>query len=156
MPDVRTLIDAAQMRGLRLFLDKGKVKVKAPQSLDGDTQAFIEELRECKEEIKSHLSSANDLNLDHIASTFFTDDERRGWLVLVFKRPEKVPQGPIPVKPGLQIMDVAKFTEVTIQDLVTYVAAKNRGSSHWVGRVLDEKLEHLERCGVKAEIRELQ
>lgn len=53
-------------------------------------------------------------------------------------------------------MDIAKFTQATIQDLVTYVTAKKRGSSHWVDRVLDEKLEQLERCGVKAEIRAIQ
>ncbi len=55
MPDVRSLIESAQARGLRLFLAEGKVKVKAPHSLDGDTQAFIEELREHKEEIKAVL-----------------------------------------------------------------------------------------------------
>lgn len=55
MPDVRALMESAQARGLRLFLAEGKVKVKAPHSLDGDTQAFIEELREHKEEIKAVL-----------------------------------------------------------------------------------------------------
>ncbi|MCH7911731.1 MAG: hypothetical protein IH856_01655 [Deltaproteobacteria bacterium] len=55
MPDVRALIESAQVRGLKVFLAEGKVKVKAPHSLDGDTQAFIEELREHKEEIKAVL-----------------------------------------------------------------------------------------------------
>ena len=96
------------------------------------------------------------INVDDVLNIFFTEEERRGWQVLVLKRPEKLPQGPITVEPWLRIMDVARFTEVTIQDLVTYVAAKNRGSSHWVGTVLDEKLQYLERCGVKAEIREIQ
>ncbi len=154
MSAVRSLIETAQARGLRLFLAEGKVKVQAPPRLDGEMKALIEELREHKEEIKSVLDA--DLTLNHITSTFFTEDERCGWLVLVVRRPEKPPTGPITVKPGLRIMDVAKFAEATIRDLLTYVAAKNRGSYHWVDRVLDEKLEQLELCGVKVEIRSLQ
>ncbi len=153
MSAVRSLIETAQARGLRLFLAEGKVKVQALETMDGETKALIEELREHKEEIKSVLDADHTLN--HITSTFFTEDERCGWLVLVVRRPEKPPTGPITVKPGLRIMDVAKFAEATIRDLLTYVAAKNRGSYHWVDRVLDEKLEQLELCGVKAEIREL-
>ena len=56
MPDVRSLIETAQTKGLRLFLADGKVKVQAPQRLDGGTKAIIEELREHKEEIKALLS----------------------------------------------------------------------------------------------------
>ncbi len=97
----------------------------------------------------------NGLSLGDVVYEFFAD-EPPGWLILVVRRPEKPPTGPITVKPGLRIMDVARFTEATIQDLVTYVSAKNRGSSHWVDRVLDEKLEYLELCGVKAEIIKLQ
>ncbi len=154
MSAVRSLIETAQARGLRLFLAEGKVKVQALETMDGETKALIEELREHKEEIKSVLDADHTLN--HITSTFFTEDERCGWLVLVVRRPEKPPTGPITVKPGLRIMDVAKFAEATIRDLLTYVAAKNRGSYHWVDRVLDEKLEQLELCGVKVEIRSLQ
>lgn len=154
MPDVRALIESAQVRGLRLFLAEGKVRVRAPQALDGCTKALIEELREHKEEIKSVLDA--DLTFKHITSTFFTEDERHGWLVLVVRRAENPPNGPITVKTGLRIMDVAGFTKATIQDLQSYVSAKNRGSSHWVDSVLNEKLEQLELCGVKAEIRAVQ
>ena len=154
MPDVESLIEIAKAKGLRLFLAEGKVKVQAPQNLDENTKALIEELREHKEEIKSVLGA--DLTLNHIASTFFTEDERRGWKVLVVRQPEKPPTGPIAVKSGLRITDVARFTEATIRDLVTYVAAQNMGSYHWVDRMLDEKLEHLKRCGVMAEIRAIQ
>ena len=97
----------------------------------------------------------NDLTLGDVVYEFFAN-EPPGWLYLVIKRPEKLPQGPITVKPGLQIMDVARFTEATIRDLVTYVSAKNKGSFHWGDRVLDEKLEQLECCGVKVEIRTIQ
>jgi len=110
----------------------------------------------CTAPVSEDLAAATDLTLDHIASTFFTEDERRGWLFLELKWPETLPQGPITIEPALRIMDIAKFTQATIQDLVTYVLAKNRGSSHWVERVLDEKLEYLELCGVKAEIRMVQ
>ena len=99
--------------------------------------------------------TTNGLTLGDVVCEFFAD-EPPGWLYLVIKRPEKLPQGPITVKPSLRIMDVARFTEATIQDLVTYVSAKNRGSYHWADRVLDEKLELLERCGVTAEIRVIQ
>jgi len=56
MPDIGSLIESAQARGLRLFLAEGKVKVQAPQALDGDTKALIEELREHREEVKSFLN----------------------------------------------------------------------------------------------------
>ena len=99
---------------------------------------------------------SSSLTIDHVASAFFTENERRGWKVLVVRQPEKPPTCPITVKPGLQIMDVARFTDATIRDLVTYVAAQNMGSYHWVDRMLDEKLELLKRCGVRAEIRPIQ
>ena len=56
MPDVRSLIETAQTKGLRLFLKEGRVKVQAPPRLDGDMKALIEELRRHREEIKSFLS----------------------------------------------------------------------------------------------------
>lgn len=56
MPDVRSLIESAGARGLRLFLAEGKVKVRAPQTLDGDAKALLQELREHREEIKALLS----------------------------------------------------------------------------------------------------
>ncbi len=58
MPDVRTLIESANAKGLRLILADGKVQVRAPQTLDGDMKALIEELKEHREEIKSLLSQA--------------------------------------------------------------------------------------------------
>ncbi len=99
--------------------------------------------------------TTNGLTLGDVVYEFFAD-EPPGWLVLVVRRPEKPPRGIITLGPGLRIMDVARFTEATIQDLLTYVAARNRGSSHWVKKVLDEKLEQLELCGVKAEIHAVQ
>jgi len=99
--------------------------------------------------------TTHNLTLGDVVYEFFAD-EPPGWLVLVVRRPEKPLIAPITVKPGLRIMDVARFVETTIQDLVTYVAAKNRGSYHWVERVLDEKLEYLELCGITAEIRAIQ
>ena len=56
MPDVRSLIETAQTRCLILFLEEGRVKVKAPQELDPETQALIQELRAHKEEIRSELA----------------------------------------------------------------------------------------------------
>ena len=97
----------------------------------------------------------NGLSLGDVVYEFFAD-EPPGWQYLVIKRPKTLPQGPITVDPGVRIEDISKFIERTIQDLVTYVADKNRGSYHWVDRVLDEKLEHLELCGITAEIRVIQ
>ncbi len=56
MPDVRTLIESANARGLTLFLADGKVQVKAPQDLDADTKAILRELREHKEEVESFMN----------------------------------------------------------------------------------------------------
>jgi len=155
MRDVNALIESAQQKGLRLFVSEGKVKVKAPHPLDGDTKALIEKLREHKEAIRSILATS-ELTRDHIASTFFTVEERLRWVVLVVNRPERLPQAPITVNPGLKIVDVAQFTKSTIQDLARYVTAKNRGVNHWFEMVLDEKLAQLQQCGVKAEIRTIQ
>ncbi len=157
MPDVQSLIETAQARGLRLFLAEGKVKVQAPHNLDGDIKVLIEELRGHREEIKTILATTPGVTLGHIANIFFTEDERRGWLALEIKRPERLPQGPIAVNPGVTIIEVAKFIEATIQDLVSYMSAQNRGSAqHWADGVLDEKLEQLALCGVEAEIRTIQ
>ena len=57
MSDVQSLIESAEARGLRLFLAEGKVRVEAPQVLDGDTKALIEELRQHREQIKSILAT---------------------------------------------------------------------------------------------------
>ena len=110
----------------------------------------------CMAQVAKDPTPSSSLTIDHIASEFFTENERRGWLVLVVKRLEKLPTGPITIGPSLRIVNVAKFTESTIRDLETYVSAKNRGSNHWIDRVLNEKIEQLERCGVKAEIRAIQ
>ena len=45
MPDVQSLIESAEARGLSLFLADGKVKVRAPQDLDADTKAILQESR---------------------------------------------------------------------------------------------------------------
>ena len=154
--DARILIETLQSRGLSISLARDMVRVEALQEPDEDTKTLLLELRTHKEEIKSILTATTNLAPDHIADTFFTDDERHKWQYLVIKRPEKLPQGPITVDTGVRIEDISKFAEATIQDLVTYVAAQNRGSNHWVDRVLDEKLEHLELCGITAEIRAIQ
>jgi len=99
--------------------------------------------------------TTNGLSLGDVVYEFFAD-EPPGWQYLVIKRPEKLPQGPITVDTGVRIEDISKFIERTIQDLVTYIVSKNRGSSIWVERMLDEKLELLKRCGVRAEIRAIQ
>ncbi len=97
------------------------------------------------------------LTLGHIANIFFTEDVRLGWLALEIKWPERLTQGPIAANSGITITDVAQFVESVIQDLLSYVSAQNRGSTqHWADSVLDEKLEQLECCGVKAEIRTIQ
>ena len=60
MPDVQSLIESAEARGLRLFLADGKVQVGAPQALDGDTKAILRELRERKEEILEALATVEE------------------------------------------------------------------------------------------------
>jgi len=117
---------------------------------------FTEPETSCVVQVRNDPAPANRLTLDCVAYEFFTEDQRRAWLVLDVRRSEKPPTGPITVGPSQRIVVVSKFTESTIRDLVTYVSAKNRNSYHWVNRVLDEKIELLERCGVKAEIRAIQ
>ena len=56
MADVGSLIESAQARGLRLFLEGDKVKIRAPQALDGETKAIIQELRQHREEVLEALA----------------------------------------------------------------------------------------------------
>ena len=58
MPDLRSLVEGAEEKGLRLFLVKGKVKVEAPPVLDEDAKVLLESLREHREEIKALLSQS--------------------------------------------------------------------------------------------------
>ena len=156
--DARALIESLQSRGLSISLAGDKVRVEGSKEPDEETKGLVDELFGHKEEIKTLLAATTPgLTPDHIANIFFTEDERLGWLVLKIKQPAKLPQAPIVADSGITIVDVARFTEATIQDLVSYVSARNRGSGqHWVDSVLDEKLEQLECCGVKAEIRTIQ
>jgi len=68
----------------------------------------------CVARVAKDKAPASSLTLDDIVSIFFTEDERRGWLVLEIKRLEKLPTGPITIGPGQRIIDVSKFTEITI------------------------------------------
>lgn len=61
MPDAGSLIELAKTKGLRLFLADGKVKVQAPQNLDGETKALIHELREHREDVRKALASNDPL-----------------------------------------------------------------------------------------------
>ena len=64
MPDVRTLIDSAQGKGLSLFLEGDKVKIRAPHTLDRETKALIQELREHKEQVRRILATPPCWNCD--------------------------------------------------------------------------------------------
>jgi len=63
---------------------------------------------------------------------------------------------PIHLTPWLTVVDPIRFIETTIADLAAYVATENSGSQHWVKSLLQQKLEHLALCGVRAEIRKMQ
>ena len=96
------------------------------------------------------------INVDDVLNIFFTEEERHGWRYLVVKRPEKHPEGPVTIGPGRTVVDVSKFAEATIVDLVVYMAAKNARKKNWMKPLIDEKLAYLRLCGVEAEIRPLQ
>ncbi len=159
MIDVDVLLAKAQELGATFIPGEGdKLKVQAPAPLP---QGLVEELKEHKLEIlallreRDPLAASGTIEQD-VAARFFAEEERQGWLVLEVKRPERYPVVPVSLRPELTVADVQRFVDSTIRDLLVYVTAKNRGSGHWVERVLDEKLELLERCGVKAEIRTIQ
>ena len=75
-------------------------------------------------------------------------------LHITIKRPEKYPTGPIVLGPAESIVNVEKFVEVTLGDVVAGIYQKNRGHlHHWAVPLIDEKIEKLSKCGVKVEIR---
>jgi len=76
-------------------------------------------------------------------------------LTLTVTRRREVPPT-IRLAPWVLVVDPNRFIETTLGDLAAYVEAENNGCRHWVRNLLDEKLEHLECCGVKAEIRAIQ
>ncbi len=159
MINVDFLLAKAQELGATFISGEGdRLKVQAPAPLPQD---LVEELKEHKPEILALLRERDPLAVSgsieqDVAALFFPEEERQGWLVLEVKRPERYPVAPVSLRPELTVADVQRFVDSTIRDLLVYVIAKNRGSGHWVERVLDEKLEQLERCGVLAKIRELQ
>jgi len=119
-----------------------------------DRLPLTQEDREEAKRIFQAEYSKYGITLDDVLTTFFTEEERTGWLCLEVQRPEKYPLGLVAIAPWQSITDAEKFAEATIQDLLTYIVTKNRGSGHhWVKRILDEKLERLQRCGVKVQIR---
>ena len=99
----------------------------------------LQDREEAKRLIQSQLVRRG-INLEDVLNTFFMEEDRRGWLYLEVQWPENYPQGPLTVGPGLRITDVAKSAERTIEDLLSYITAQNKGAA----------------CGVKAEIRKLQ
>ena len=159
MTDIQILLAKAQEQGATFIPGEGdELKVRAPAPLPQD---LVEELKEHKPEIlawlreRDPLSTSGSIEQD-VVTLFFAEEERQGWLVLEVKLPERYPVAPVSLRPELTVADVQRFVDSTIRDLLVYVTAKNRGSGHWVERVLDEKLEQLECCGVKVEIRTIQ
>ena len=165
-----TTLESAMIRAQRLGAifglgEHGQVKVKASIPLPGD---LMEELKKHKAEISELLregasqvptsdhSAAAALNKEDIASVFFTEEERRRWLILEVRRPDKYPYASVRLGPASVISDVPKFIDTTLHDLVQYVLAKNARRRHWAKNLIDEKLNRLSRCGVDAEIRPLQ
>ena|SRR5215813_11438680 len=77
-------------------------------------------------------------------------------LYLIIKRPEKYPVGPIALGPAETVINVEKFAEITIKDVIQGVHATNRGRlRHWAVPLIDEKIEKLAICGVHVEIRSI-
>jgi len=76
-------------------------------------------------------------------------------LILTVTSRREIPP-PIRLTPWVIVDDPNKFIETTLGDLESYVEAESCGSRHWVKNLLKEKLDYLECCGVRAEIRELQ
>ena len=159
MINVDVLLAKAQELGATFISGEGdRLKVQAPALLPQD---LVEELKEHKPEILALLRERDPLAVSgsieqDVAALFFAEEERQGWLVLEVKRPERYPSTPVSLRPELTVADVQRFVDSTIRDLLVYVMAKNRGSGHWVERVLDEKVGQLELCGVNAEIRAIQ
>jgi len=155
----------AQRLGATFGLGKhGQVKVKASIPLPGD---LMEELKKHKAEISALLregscqvttsdrSASAALSKEDIASVFFTEEERREWLILEVRRPKGYPFASVRLGPESVISDVPKFIDTTLHDLVQYVSAKNARRRHWAKNLIGEKLTRLSRCGVDAIIQPL-
>jgi len=75
---------------------------------------------------------------------------------LLVTRQSPMPTGPITLNGWTTIIDPEKFTEATLSDIASYVAAQNKGRDHWASDLIEEKIQALSICGVTAEIREVQ
>jgi hypothetical protein len=69
--------------------------------------------------------------------------------------------GPSPVAPIIlnswtKVVNVEKFLDATLADLAACVSSRNAGKKHWAEKLLDEKLEAIGACGIKAKIVEVQ
>jgi hypothetical protein len=79
-----------------------------------------------------------------------------GWLYLTIKRPEQYPVGPIALGPAETVINVEKFAEITIKDVIEAIHQQNRGHlRHWAVSLIEKKIEKLAICGVEVEIRSI-
>ena len=73
---------------------------------------------------------------------------------LTVSYPKKYPTPPIRIADHCTIVDVEKFVARAVADLEDYVAAIKAGRQNWLADcyLVDELIEKLRRCGVKATI----
>lgn len=54
--DARSLIETLKGRGLSLYLEGERIKVEAPQEPNPETKALVEELKQCRGEVRTILA----------------------------------------------------------------------------------------------------
>lgn len=71
---------------------------------------------------------------------------------LVIEYPAAYPLPPLQIDQGVTIADIEKFVTKTVAELESHVAAVNAGRNSTIGHLVDEKVRHLQLCGVRVDI----
>jgi len=132
-------------------IQRGEAAIARAKAMGRDVAHWEQHLERLKQERGSLKQADSRSDLVQIPDNIF--GWLSGWLYVTIKRPEKYPAGPIALGPAETVINVEKFAEITIRDVIEGIHEKNRGHlRHWAVSLIEEKIEKLRACGVEVEI----
>src|SRR5262245_57133870 len=126
----RTLSDRIQRGEAAIARAKAKGRDVSHWELHLDRLKQARELQKKADSSPELVKVPGDNTADDVATIFGVSP---GWLYHTIKRPEKYSAGPIAVGPAETVMDVEKFVEVTIKDVIKAIHKQNHGHHHYWG-----------------------
>jgi hypothetical protein len=135
-------------------IQRGEAAIAQAKAMGRDVahwEEHLERLKQARDLLKQAYSKPD---LVQIVDNIFELPSR--WLYATITRPKKYPAGPIALGPAETVIDVEKFAEITIRDVIETIHKKNHGHlRYWGISLIEEKIEKLAICGVHVEIRSI-